>query len=127
MGELDSSEEGYRSMRHTSSKEESFKGSKAKHSVGTMDGAKANVYNSITRPFTMQIGQKHGLAMKKLVERGKETVHKEPPYPERGGGEAVAMWKTKVKREQGKTQVHEDKREKVTLYSLIHKLSGYGI
>ena len=91
MGELDSSEEGYRSVRHASSEEESFKGNKAKCSVGTMDVAKANVYNSVTRPFAMQIGQKCGLAMKKLVERGEETVYKEPPYPEKGGEEAVAM------------------------------------
>ena len=112
MGELDSSEEGYRSVRHASSKEESFKGSKVKHFVGTMDGAKANVHNSVTRQFAMQIGQKHGLAMKKLVERGEETVYEEPPYPEKGGEEAVATWKTNVKREQDKTQVCEDKREK---------------
>ena len=95
MGELDSSEEGYRSVRHTSSEEESFKGSKAKCS---------NVCNSIARQFAMQIGPKHGLAMKKLVERGEETVCKESPYPEKGGEEAVATWKMKVKREQDNTQ-----------------------
>ena len=100
-------------MRHASSEEESFKGSKVKHSVGTMDGAKANVYNSVTRPFAMQIGQKHGLAMKKLVERGEETVCEEPPYPEKGGEEAVAMWKMKVKREQDNAQAHSNKQEKV--------------
>ena len=81
MGELDSSEEGYRSARHTSSKEESFKGSNVKCSVGTMNGTKANVHDSITRQFAVQIGQKHGLARKKLVETGEETIYKEPPHP----------------------------------------------
>ena len=47
-----------------------------KHSVGTMDGAKANVYDGVTRQFAMQIGQK-----------GEETICED----------AVATCKMKVK------------------------------
>ena len=53
--------------------------------------------------------------MKKLVEKGEETVHKEPPLPkqEKDVEEAVAIWKMKVKREQDKMQEYDNKKEKV--------------
>ena len=94
MGGLDSPEESYRRKKHAS-KEESFKGHYPKCSVGTMDGTRSNIHNSITRPFAVQIGKRHGLAMKKLVEKGEETDHDEPSYPNRkyegdGHEEAVA-------------------------------------
>ena len=56
MGELDSPEEGCRGAKHASSKEDSFKESDKRCSVGTMDGAKAKVCDSITRQFGTQIG-----------------------------------------------------------------------
>ena len=72
MGELDLPEE--------SNEKKGFKGQCGKHSVGTMDGARSDVCSSVTRAFEMQIGKQHGLAMKKLVERGEETVYAEGPY-----------------------------------------------
>ena len=113
MGEGCSPEEGYSSKRQTSSKEESFKGSGVKHSVGTMDGAKANVCDSVTQQFAMQMGQKHGLAIKKLIETGEETTYEDPSYPTTGGDGAVATWKMKCKRQQDKAQAHDEKKELV--------------
>ena len=113
MGESDSPEEGYRSKKQTSNNEESFKGINLKYSIGTMDGAKANVYTSITKQFAVQIGQKYGLAMKKLVDRGVETVYDLPPYPRDGEDEAVARWRVKEKLMQDRIQEYKDKKEKV--------------
>ena len=115
MGELESPEESYGSKKRTSSQEEGFKGYNMKYSVGTMDGAKANVYNSITRPFAVQMGKQYGLAMKKLVDKGEETTYKEPPFPkqEKDVEEAVAIWKMNVKRVQDRMQEYNDKKEKV--------------
>ena len=48
-----------------------------------MDGAMSNLCNSITQPFVVQIGKQHGLAMKKLVEKGEETDYDEPSYPKK--------------------------------------------
>ena len=80
-----------------------------------MDGAKANVYNSITRPFAVQMGKQYGLAMKKLVDKGEETTYIKPPFPkqEEDVEEAVAIWKTNVKRVQDRMQEYNDKKEKV--------------
>ena len=78
MGEGCSPEEGYSSKRQTSSEEESFKGSGMKHSIGTMDGAKANVHDSITQQFAIEMGQKHRLAIKRLIETGEETTFEDP-------------------------------------------------
>ena len=89
MGELDSPEEGYRSKKQTSNNEESFKGVNLKCSIGAMDGAKANVHASVTKQFAVQIGQKHGLAMKKLADRGVETECEQPPHPKGGEDEAA--------------------------------------
>ena len=97
MGELDSSEEGYRSKKQTSNNEESFKGNNQKYSIGTMDGAKASIYTSITKQFAVQIGQKYGLAMKKLVDKGVETEYEGPTYPADGKEEAVAKWRIEMK------------------------------
>jgi len=113
MGEGCSPEEGYSSKRQTSSNEESFKGSDVKHSVGTMDGAKANVHDSVTQQFAMQMGQKHGLAMKKLIETGEETTCDDPTCPTTGGDGAVATWKMTCERQQDKAQVCDDKKELV--------------
>ena len=111
MGESDSPEEGYRSKKQTSNNEESFKGIRC--SIGTVDGAKANVHTSITKQFAVQIGQKYGLAMKKLVDRGVETVCDLPPCPEDGKDEAAAGWRVKEKLMQDRAQEHKDKKEKV--------------
>ena len=113
MGEFDSPEEGYRSKKQTSNDEESLKGVNLKYSIGTMDGAKANVYTSITKQFAVQIGQKYGLAMKKLVDRGVETECVQPPYPKGGDDEAVARWRIEEKLMQDKKQECNDKKEKV--------------
>ena len=113
MGELDSSEEGYRSKKQTSNNEESFKGNNQKYSIGTMDGAKASIYTSITKQFAVQIGQKYGLAMKKLVDKGVETEYEGPTYPADGKEEAVAKWRIEMKLVQDKKQEYDDKKEKV--------------
>ena len=111
MGGLDSPEESYGRKKHAS-KEESFKGHYPKCSVGTMDGARSNVCNSVTWLFAAQIGKQHGLAMKKLVERGEETDCAEPPCPKKkregdGHEEAVANWKIDMNEHKDKN-VFED-------------------
>mmetsp|Transcript_22958 Transcript_22958/g.34822 ORF Transcript_22958/g.34822 Transcript_22958/m.34822 type:complete len:305 (-) Transcript_22958:80-994(-) len=83
-----------------------------------MDGAKSNIYNSITQPFAIQIGKQYGLAMKKLVERGEDTVYKEPPYPRKkkegdGHEEAVAKWRIDMSEYKDKTKEYNSKKEKV--------------
>ena len=84
-----------------------------KCSIGTMDGAKASMCNSIARSFAVQMGKQCGLAMKKLVERGEETVYNRPPYPDGGKGEEVALWEMEVKTTQRKTEECKDKKGKV--------------
>lgn len=92
----DSLEESCGKKKHNSeekSKEESFKGHQ-KCSAGTMDGARSNAHGSITHPFAAQTGKQCGLAMKKLVEKGMETVHEEPPCPQkkREGMDMKKLW-----------------------------------
>ena len=116
MGGLDSPEESYGRKKHAS-KEESFKGCYPKCSVGTMDEARSNVCNSVTRPFAVQIGKQCGLAMKKLVEKGEETDYDEPSYPKKkkegdGHEEAVAKWKINMSEYADKTKEHNNEKEK---------------
>ena len=118
---MDSPEESYGRKKHAS-KEESFKGCYPKHSVGTMDGARSNVHNSITWPFAAQIGKQHGLAMKKLVERGEETDCAEPPCPKKkregdGHEEAVANWKIDMNEHKDKTKNATTRKRKCSAVS----------
>ena len=55
MGELDSPDESYKDKKRTYKDEEGFRG--LKHSIGTMDGAKASMCNSIARSFAVQMGK----------------------------------------------------------------------
>ena len=50
--------------------------------------------------------------MKKLVERGEETICEEPPCPKEGKEEAVALWKFKLKKQQDKIEECENRKEK---------------
>ena len=111
MGELESSEGSHSDEKRTSKDEEGFKGLRC--SIGTMDGAKANVCDSITQPLAVQMGKQCGLAMKKLVEKGVETDHEKPPFPEKGGEEEEAIWKMKVKTQQDDLKEHKNEEEKV--------------
>ena len=111
MGELDSPEESCADEKRTSEDGEGFKG--LKHSLGTMDGAKANVFNSITRPFAVQMGKQHGLAVKKLVERSEESVFEQPPHLGVGKGEELALWEMEIKETQRKKAECNDEKGKV--------------
>ena len=51
--------------------------------------------------------------MKKLAEKGVETVCEEPPFPKNGGEEEAAVWKMKVKTQQDKMKECKIKKEKV--------------
>ena len=116
MGELDSPEESYSKRKAHGNKDDSLRGNVRKYSVGTMDGAKANVYESITRNLSVQIGNNYGAAMKKLVSTGKETTYDDPDYPDDKGDRkeaAVAIWKVNVKRMQDKREEYNAKKEKV--------------
>lgn len=120
MGELDSSEEGCRKEKHALRKEESFKGSDMKCSIGTVAGCRQT---KVSQQFAAQIGQTFGLAMKKLVARGVETTCKEPPHPKKGGEEAAAIWKMQVKREKDRMHECDDEKEKA-FSSIITRLES---
>jgi len=123
MGELDSPEESYSKRKAYGNKDDSLRGNTRLYSVGTMDGAKANIYDSITRKLSVQIGNNFGAAMKKLVSTGKETTYIDPPYPDDKGDNkesAVAIWKVSVKRMQDKREEYNAKKEKV-FYNILSK------
>ena len=123
MGELDSPEESYSKRKAHGNKDDSLRGNVRKYSVGTMDGAKANVYESITRNLSVQIGNNYGAAMKKLVSTGKETTYDDPDYPDDKGDRkeaAVAIWKVNVKRMQDKREEYNAKKEKV-FYNILSR------
>ena len=116
MGEMDSPEESYSKRKAYGNKDDSLKGDCRKYSVGTMDGAKASIYESITRNLAVKIGLNYGLAMKKLVSTGKETTYSDPPYPDDKEDKkeaAVALWKVNVKRMQDRREEYNEKKEKV--------------
>ena len=58
----------------------------------------------------MQMGPKHGVATKKLIETGEETTCEDPTHPPTGGDGAVATLKMKCKRQQDKAQAWDEKR-----------------
>lgn len=56
---LNYTNEAIGSEKHAS-KDESFKGCHQRHSVGTMEGARSNMHDIVTRPFPVQIESNTG-------------------------------------------------------------------
>ena len=108
-----------KSRKKASNKEETFKGCK-KHSVGTLDGAMSNKCNRITEGLAIQMGKLHGLAMKKSIDKGEETVCERPEHPKRKGEgaqedfeEALADWKIDTDFCEEQVKQCADRKEKV--------------